>query len=426
MLSGFTLVSNTGHIRNLAGMIGCTRLLPMRSKTGLGAGPLGPANCSAQLRAPSRTQLPAPFRAIGIALLVAVMVAWLGTPSAAEPGARSDSLGGAANAHRPIPDHALADERNTISVFREAADSVVFVTNARLHRDFRLNVSRIPQGNGSGIIWDRHGHVLTNLHVIQGGNAFSVTFGDGSIHEAEVVGFDPNKDLAVLKIDVPRSELIPIRRGSSEALVVGQKVLAIGNPFGLDHTLTVGVISALGREIQSLTNTTIEDVIQTDASINPGNSGGPLLDSAGRMVGVNTQIVSRSGQSAGIGFAVPIDTAERIVPQLIKFGRVKRAGLGVSLLDERFAQRWRVEGVIIQTVGPRSPAEAAGLRSISLDRQGNVRSFDSITGINDEPVRSFNDLYHALDGRQAGDKIKLHYTRDGVDRTTSLELIELD
>ena len=327
---------------------------------------------------------------------------------------------------RPIPDHVLGPERNTIEVFRAAADSVVFVTNERVRRSLRrLNLEKIPQNTGSGIIWDERGHVLTNYHVIQGSDALSVTFSDGSTQPATVVGSDPNKDLAVLKIDPGAAQLVSVKRGESSKLVVGQKVLAIGNPFGLDHTLTVGVISALGREIQSIAGTTIEDVIQTDASINPGNSGGPLLDSMGRMIGVNTQIVSRSGQSAGIGFAVPVDTVERIVPQLIAHGRVKRAGLGISILPDAYARQWGISGVIVREVGRTSPAERAGLRSLRLDTRGNVASFDIIKGIENEVIESYDDLYQALDGRKPGATVTVHFEREGRTQKTSMRLQEL-
>ena len=328
--------------------------------------------------------------------------------------------------HRPIPDYVLGPERNTIEVFRAAADSVVFVTNERVQRRLgSLNLEKIPQNTGSGIIWDDRGHVLTNFHVIQNSDALSVAFGDGSTHRAHVVGSDPNKDLAVLKIDAHPARLVPIRRGDSNSLVVGQKVLAIGNPFGLDHTLTVGVISALGREIQSIAGTTIDDVIQTDASINPGNSGGPLLDSAGRMIGVNTQIVSRSGQSAGIGFAVPVATVERIAPQLIAFGRVRRAGLGIQILPDAYARRWGIAGVIVREVGRGTPAERAGLRSLRVDRRGNAVSFDVITAIDEHVVGSYDDLYQALDERRPGDSITVHFEREGQRRKAALELLEL-
>ncbi len=341
--------------------------------------------------------------------------------------ALSGAAAAATGAERPIPDHALAHERNTIEAFRGAADSVVFVTNERLQRSFRsLNISKIPQNTGSGIIWDERGHVLTNLHVIQGANALSITLKDGSTHDARVVGFDPNKDLAVLKIEANAARLVPITRGRSAHLVVGQKVLAIGNPFGLDHTLTVGVISALGREIQSVAGTTIEDVIQTDASINPGNSGGPLLDSAGRMIGVNTSIVSPVGQSAGIGFAVPVDTIERIVPQLIQYGKVRRAGLGIHILRDAYSQQWGISGVIIREVQANAPAGRAGLRSMRVDRRGTVVSFDVITAIGEEPISGYDDLYQALDGREPGDRVTVHYERDGQPRKTTLILQELD
>lgn len=342
------------------------------------------------------------------------------------------TLGGGAGAQplesqRPIPDHVLGPERNTIEVFRAAADSVVFVTNERLQRSFRsLDVEKIPQNTGSGIIWDDQGHILTNFHVIQGGNAFSISFADGSRHDAGVVGYDANKDLAVLKIDAHPAHLTPIARGRSASLVVGQKVLAIGNPFGLDHTLTVGVISALGREIQSVAGTTIEDVIQTDASINPGNSGGPLLDSSGRMIGVNAQIVSPTGQSAGIGFAVPVDTVERIVPQLIRYGKVRRAGLGIRILQDAYARQWGVPGVIIREVYDGSPAASAGLRGLRVDRRGTVVSFDVITAIDDHRIQDYDDLYQALDGRHPGEEVTVHYERDGHPQRASLKLTEIE
>ncbi len=355
--------------------------------------------------------------------LRALAVAVFATAAALGGGASSADSG----AHPPIPDDLLRHERNTIEIFRNAADSVVFVTNERVEQGFRgFNATKIPQNSGSGVVWDAQGHVLTNFHVIQGGNAFAVTLKDGSTHSAKVVGWDPNKDLAVLRIEAAPERLSPVRRGSSKPLVVGQQVLAIGNPFGLDHTLTVGVISALGREIQSIAGTTIEDVIQTDASINPGNSGGPLLDSKGRMIGVNTQIVSRSGQSAGIGFAVPIDTIERIVPQLIRFGKVKRAGLGVRILPDVYARRFGVEGVILREVYPNSPAARAGLRSMSVDRRGTVAAYDLIVGIGEDEIRSFDDLYQALDGREPGERVELRFQRGRKQYRVELELQEID
>ena len=331
-----------------------------------------------------------------------------------------------ATVHPPIPEYVQSHERNTIQVFRAAANAVVFVTSERVRRGFSLNVAKIPQNTGSGVIWDGQGHVLTNLHVIQGGDAFSVTLMDGSTHAARVIGGDPNKDLAVLKIEAHPARMEALERGRSSDLVVGQQVLAIGNPFGLDHTLTVGVISALGREIQSIAGTTIEDVIQTDASINPGNSGGPLLDSKGRMIGINTQIVSRSGQSAGIGFAVPIDTIERIVPQLIRYGKVRRAGLGVRTLDDRYSRGWGIEGVIIREVSTGSSAARAGLRSMRVDQRGTVPSYDAIVRIADQEIRSFDDLYQALDGRKPGEVVGLRFERGGKQYQVELTLQEID
>jgi S1-C subfamily serine protease len=287
-------------------------------------------------------------------------------------------------------------------------------------------VTEIPQGSGSGFIWDELGHVVTNYHVIRGGDAFSVTFGDGVSYDARVVGFDPNKDLAVLRIRTQDRKLVPLQQGDSADLVVGQKVLAIGNPFGLDHTLTTGVISAVGREMLSLAGTLIEDVIQTDAAINPGNSGGPLLDSSGRLIGVNTSIVGPAGQSAGIGFAVPSSTVNRIVPQLIRFGKVRRAGLGVRILPDYVAEQWGIEGVIVRDLSPGSAAQRAGLQAIHVDRRGSVTSFDLIVGIDDEPVSNYNDLYRVLDGRKAGESIQVHFDRSGRRHTTDLVLQEIN
>ena len=328
---------------------------------------------------------------------------------------------------RPIPQGLLESERNTIEVFRRASPSVVFISNSRQVHGFRgLNVSKIPQGSGSGFLWDDDGHVVTNYHVVRGGNAFSVTFGDGVSYDARVVGVDPNKDLAVLRIRAKDRELVPLEYGDSSDLVVGQKVLAIGNPFGLDHTLTTGVISAVGREIRSLAGTVIEDVIQTDASINPGNSGGPLLDSAGRLIGVNASIVSSTGQSAGIGFAIPSSTVKRIVPQLIRFGKVKRAGLGVRILPDYVAERWGEKGLIIRDIDAGSAAARAGLQPIRVDRRGNVTSYDRIVGIDDEAVDSYNDLYRVLDGRGAGEPVEVHFVRSGEKRSTTLLLQEIE
>nr|AHB86036.1 Pwb2 [uncultured bacterium] len=314
----------------------------------------------------------------------------------------------------PMPEGLLESERNTIEVFRAAGGSVVFVTNNALRRDFfTADVTEVPQGSGSGFLWDEFGHVVTNYHVVQGGQTFSVTLADGSTHEARVVGYEPRKDLAVLHIETKNLALKPLAVGRSDALLVGQKVIAIGNPFGLDRTLTTGVISALGREFPTKDGFVIEDVIQTDASINPGNSGGPLLDSHGRAIGVNTAIFSPSGASAGIGFSIPIDTVSRIVPQLIRFGKVRRAGLGITVLPDHFARSWGVDGIIVREVVTGSGAARAGMRSLQLDQRGTIVSVDIIQAVGGKRIRSFAELSNALDKRSPGELVPVQVLRDG-------------
>ncbi len=266
-----------------------------------------------------------------------------------------------------------ADEKSMIAIFRQASPSVVHITTLAVRQDaFSFDVLQIPQGTGSGFVWDADGHVVTNFHVIQEADAATVTMADHSNWKAHLVGAYPDKDLAVLRVDAPPASLHPIPIGTSHDLQVGQKVFAIGNPFGLDQSLTTGIISALGREIQSVTQRPIKDVIQTDAAINPGNSGGPLLDSAGRLIGVNTAIYSPSGVSAGIGFAIPVDEVNRLVPQLIRHGRVIRPGLGIQVGPDRLAAELGLSGVLdpgrrSRTVrrpkpafGPRAECSAAG------------------------------------------------------------------
>ncbi len=328
----------------------------------------------------------------------------------------------------PAPAGLLEDERNTIEVFKKASPAVVYITNKRLRRQaFSLNTLEIPQGSGSGFVWDRDGHVVTNFHVIQAGDVFTVSFEDGSTYDAQVVGHEANKDLAVLKVDAPTESLQPLRLGDSTQLIVGQKVLAIGNPFGLDHTLTTGIVSALGREMRSVAGTTIRDVIQTDASINPGNSGGPLLDSSGALVGVATAIYSPSGQSAGIGFAVPVATVKRVVPQLVAYGRVRRAGLGVTLFSDALVRNWGIRGAVIQQVLPGSAAHRAGLEGANRDGRGRIILGDIIVGIDEHEIHTYNDLFTALDRRSVGEQVSVQVARVGGEkRTVELDLIELD
>ena len=321
---------------------------------------------------------------------------------------------GSLSADDDLLDSLTPDERNTIEIFRERSEAVVFITNQAYRRArFSRNVFEVPLGTGSGLLWDDDGHIVTNFHVVSGGDRFLITMADGKTHEADLVGSDRFKDLAVLRITADLEDVDPIPRADSRRLLVGQKVIAIGNPFGLDQTLTTGVISALGREIQSVGGTTIEDVIQTDASINPGNSGGPLLDSSGRLIGVNTAIYSTSGSSAGIGFAVPVSQVERIVPQLIEYGEVKRVGLGISVLDDGTARRWGIDGIIVREVFRGSEAAKVGLEPLRQDRYGRIRLGDVIVAIDGEPVRGFDDLFQAFDDRSPGDEVELVVLREG-------------
>jgi S1-C subfamily serine protease len=304
------------------------------------------------------------------------------------------------------------EEKATIELFEAASPSVVYVSPMALRRDFfSLNVLEVPQGTGSGFIWDADGHVVTNFHVISGANAVRVTLADGSTHEAAVVGVAVDKDLAVLKIDAAPGDLRPVAVGTSSDLRVGQKVFAIGNPFGLDFTLTTGVVSAIDREMRSLSDRTISGVIQTDAAINPGNSGGPLLDSAGRVIGVTTQIVSPSGASAGIGFAVPIDQVNRVVSQLIAYGHIKRPGLGINIASDSIARRLGLEGVLIVNVVSGGAAEAAGLRGTTQRADGSLDLGDIILRVGDTMTPTTDALLDALEKHKVGDVIELTVQR---------------
>ena len=302
------------------------------------------------------------------------------------------------------------DESNNIAVFRNASPSVVFVTNTQFRRQlFSLNVMEIPKGSGTGFIWDEDGLIVTNYHVVYRANKITITLQSGNSYDAEIVGASPEKDIALLRIDAPGEKLKAIVLGDSNSLSVGRKVLAIGNPFALDTTLTVGVVSALGREIKSMSNRTIKNVIQTDAAINPGNSGGPLLDSMGRLVGVNTAIFSPSGASAGIGFAIPVNTVKLIVPQLLKYGRLYRPVLGIETLTltDYWAARLRIKGVAILSVKKNLPAERAGMIGVREDRRGNIHLGDVIIAIDDEPVINEDTLLSLLELHEPGDKVKV-------------------
>ena len=309
-----------------------------------------------------------------------------------------------------------ADERNTIAIFESVSPSVVYITTVQYVRDFfSRNVMRVPQGTGSGFIWDDEGRVVTNYHVIRGAQEALVRLGDQRSFQARLVGASPEHDVAVLQIDVPEKLPPPIRVGSSAELKVGQTVLAIGNPFGLDHTLTTGIVSALNRTVENEAGGDIDNVIQTDAAINPGNSGGPLIDSAGRLVGINTMIYSPSGAYAGIGFAVPVDTINRVVPRIIAYGRYVRPTLGVLSDDRVTRQLFGPDGpggVLLLGVRPGSPAARAGLRATREERNGNIILGDIIAAVDGRPVGSEVDLVDALDAHELSDRVTLTVIRN--------------
>lgn len=315
------------------------------------------------------------------------------------------------------------EEQNTINVFNHASQSVVFIENTAIHRDpWSFNLFEVPQGNGSGFIWNTSGHIITNFHVIYGANEIRVILADQTQFLAKVVAVDPDHDIAVLQIQAPPGKMVPVQLGASNELQVGQTVLAIGNPFGLDHTLTTGIVSALGRTIESMTGRTIREVIQTDAAINPGNSGGPLLDSFGRLIGINTQIISPSGVFSGIGFAVPVDIVNRIVPQLIQYGKVIRPSLGVRFLPEQIARTWGIKGLVIGRIAPDGPADRAGLRATRMSPRGTIAIGDIITTIDGKNVHTTNDLLDILDQHEDGDTVTVEYERDGQRRQTTVTL----
>jgi Trypsin-like serine proteases, typically periplasmic, contain C-terminal PDZ domain len=315
------------------------------------------------------------------------------------------------------PRGSLAEvEQTNIAIFRKASPSVVYITTTEdLVNLWTRDITRIPRGTGSGFVWDGHGHIVTNFHVIEGASAAYVRLQDQKTYRAVLVGASPADDLAVLRIQASLSILKPLPIGSSADLQVGQMVYAIGNPFGLDHTLTTGVISALDRTIRT-ENGVVDGLIQTDAAINPGNSGGPLLDSAGRLIGVNTAIYSPSGAYAGIGFAVPVDRVNRVVPQLIAHGRYQRPSLGV-VVDDRMSRlvagKLGVEGVLVLQVEPGSAAAEAGIRGSRILAEGNLVPGDIILGVDDRDIRDASELRAALENYRVGDEVRLRLLREG-------------
>lgn len=321
------------------------------------------------------------------------------------------------------PIRGLGDaEKATISLFEKATPSVVFITTSDVRRDyFTRSLREYKSGSGSGFIWDYNGHIITNYHVIKGADKAMITLSDQTSYPAKLVGIAPSKDLAVLKIDAPSEKLRPLRTGNSYNLRVGQSVFAIGNPFGLDQTLTTGIVSALGREINSVQGLPIRDVIQTDAAINPGNSGGPLLNSSGELIGVNTAIYSPSGASAGIGFSIPVDAVKWVVPDLIKYGKMQRPDIGADFFPQRTTAQLGLNGILVKTVWEGTAAEKAGIQPTYRDRYGKLHLGDIIVAIDDERIENENDYLLTLENYRAGDKVEILVERK--DRRIKLELI---
>jgi S1-C subfamily serine protease len=319
-----------------------------------------------------------------------------------------------------------ADEQTTIAIFDRISPSVVYIaTTDAIIDPWTKDLRAIRRGTGSGLIWDDHGHIVTNFHVVQDASSAVVRFSDHRAYRAWLVGASPEHDLAVLRIDAPVSRRRPVPIGTSADLKVGQKVLAIGNPFGLDYSLTTGIVSALDRTIQAESGVEIRQLIQTDAAINPGNSGGPLLDSAGRLIGVNTAIYSPSGSFSGIGFAVPVDTVNRIVPYLIADGRYVRPRIGIVGDDKAsrpVLEGLGLRGVLVLRVVPGSPADRAGLRGTGIAADGSLSIGDVITDIDGQPVSDMGELIDLLERYGIGDDVRLGLVRDGTVLSVDLRL----
>lgn len=319
-----------------------------------------------------------------------------------------------------------ADERNTIEIFQQASPSVAFISTRQRVLDYwTRNVFNVERGTGTGFVWDELGHVVTNNHVIDKASEAIVRLNDGRSYNAVLVGTSETHDLAVLKINVPINLPSPLPVGTSHNLKVGQKVLAIGNPFGLDYSLTTGVVSALNRSIEEDDGSSIDELIQTDAAINPGNSGGPLLDSAGRLVGINTAIFSPSGAYAGIGFAVPVDTINHVIPQLIASGKYVRPSLGIGVdtdINVQVLKQLDLEGILVLSVEPNSAAERAGLKAAQIRRDGRLIPGDIILSINNQAVTEVKDLQSILEKHSIGDSVNVELWRDGNVRKSDILL----
>jgi S1-C subfamily serine protease len=317
------------------------------------------------------------------------------------------------------------DEANSTEIYQRASPAVVHVRSTALQRSlFDRNVREVPQGSGSGFVWDKNGLIVTNYHVIHGANRLIIELHDHSQREAQVIGVAPEKDLAVLRIEAPADLLLPLPMGDSSELEVGRKVLAIGNPFGLDTSLTTGVVSALGREMEAPGGRIIRNVIQTDAAINPGNSGGPLLNSLGQLIGVNTAIFSPSGGSAGVGFAIPVNTVREVVPQLISFGRLYRPVIGIELASDSWARRYRIEGVPIIRTFPGMPAAKAGMSGAVRNYRGEVVLGDIIVRMDDQVIAKNDDYLSFMERKKPGDEVVIETLFQGKPRQYRVRLTE--
>lgn len=328
-----------------------------------------------------------------------------------------------------IPPQLLQDEKNTIRIYQHAAPNVVFVHRYQRVMDRSLQIFDVPAGSGSGFLWDKQGHVVTNYHVIKGSKHLAVTVNDMT-SRIKVVGAEPRKDIAVLKIDSPKvlkkiATFPPLQMASHNNLLVGQKTIAIGNPFGLDHSLSTGVVSAVGRKVPGIAGT-MYDMIQTDAAINPGNSGGPLLNSEGKVIGMNTAILSKTGSSSGVGFAVPTEDISRIVTQIIKHGRVILAGIGVQRIDGSTAENLGVnKGILVGQVLKNSPADMAGIQGTYRDGYGRIHLGDVIVAINGHPTPKYDDMYHYMSELKVGTPITITVLRNKHKKRIKVKTIDI-
>ncbi len=336
-------------------------------------------------------------------------------------------------AQESLPSWLTPEERNNIGVYARVASSVVNISNiqfASRSNIFESQTVEVPAGVGSGFLWDSSGHIITNYHVIEGiergRGKLTVAFRNGKTVDARVVGAEPRKDIAVLKVVLPADlGAQPIPVADSGQVLVGQTAIAIGSPFGLEQSMSRGIISALGRSIPGVGGPTIRHVIQTDASVNPGNSGGPLLDSRGHLIGMNTAIYSKSGSSAGISFAIPSNTVQRIAAQIIRFGKVKQVGFGIEVFRDEVSARMGVDGVVVMNVAKGGGGDLGGLRGTKRKGNGDIIWGDVIVRINNAAIANYDDLYNALDQYEAGIEVDVAVNRQGKMTTLRIRLGEL-